>query len=259
MEKEKRSFYDYLILVTIVMAGLFGIEGLLLRYVVDPDWNAGILAVFFFIQLAWIAVYLAIVYRRPEEKAVPNYLDEWLAISIFLMALLSIAVFDKEHFGPKTWLFVPLVILLQAYGLYSNDRTAKEAMEKEKTEKREPEELLRRVSQSDRPVFIVVSHNSKQDIQFELDDRTLLYILIDGRYLVLFRKKVGIEEFKGLLSALRSEVNADEDVIGYYGLPHKGNHPDEPLALVSNLSGECRIIPFDLNTVPLADADLVTW
>lgn len=259
MEKEKRAFYDYLILVTIVMAGLFGMEGLLRRYVADPDWNAGILGIFFFIHLGWVAVYQAIVYRRPEEKALQNYVDEWLVISIVLMALLSIAVYDKAHFGPKTWLFVPLVILLQAYGLYRNDRTAKEALEKEETQKREPEELLRRVSQSDRPVFIVVSHNSKQDIQFELDDRTLLYLLPDGRYLVLFRKKVGIEEFQNVLSALRTEVNADEDVIGYYGLPHKGNHPDEPLAFVSNLPGECRVIPFDPKTVPFADADLVTW
>ena len=259
MEKEKRSLYDYLILVTIVMAGLFGMEGLLRQYVADPDWNAGILAIFFFIQLGWVGIYQAIVYRRPEEKALQNYVDEWLVISIVLMALLSFAVFDKEHFGPKTWLFVPLVILLQAYGLYRNDRTAKEALEKEETEKREPEELLRRVSQSDCPVFIVVSHHSKQDIQFELDDRTLLYILPDGRYLVLFRKKVGIEEFQNVLSALRTEVNADEDVIGYYGLTHKGNHPDKPLAFVSNLPGECRVIPFDPNTVPLADADLVTW
>ena len=262
MEKEKRSFYDYLILVTIVVAGLFGMEGLLLRYVTNLYWKVLVYFVFFIFQYGWVGVYLAIVFRRPEEKALQSYLDEWVEISILLNAFLSIfvfVVFDKAHIGLLVWLLVPLAILLLAYGLYRNDRTAKEAMEKEEAKKREPGELLRRVSQSDHPVFIVVSHNSKQDIQFELDDRTLLYILPDGRYLVLFRKKVGIEEFQNVLSALRTEVNADEDVIGYYGLPHKGNHPDKPLAFVSNLPGECRVIPFDPNTIPLADADLVTW
>ena len=262
MEKEKRAFYDYLILVTIVMAGLFGMEGLLLRYATNLYWKVLVFFVFFIIQYGWVGVYLAIVYRRPEEKALQNYLDEWVEISILLNGFLSVVVFlvsDKSHLGSMVWLLVPLAILLLAYGLYRNDRTAKETMEKEEAKKREPGELLRRVSQSDQPVFIVVSHKSKQDIQFELDNRTLLYLLLDGRYLVLFRKKVRMEEFQNVLSALRSEVNADEDVIGYYGLPHKGNHPDEPLAFVSNLSGECRVIPFDPKTVPFADADLVTW
>ena len=87
MEKEKRAFYDYLILVTIVMAGLFGMEGLLRRYVADPDWNAGILGIFFFIHLGWVAVYQAIVYRRPEEKALQNYVDEWLVGCMLMLNL----------------------------------------------------------------------------------------------------------------------------------------------------------------------------
>ena len=258
MEKKKWSFYDYLILVTIVVASLFGMEGLLLRYVTNLYWKVLVYFFFFILQYGWVGIYLAIAYRRPEDKALQNYLDEWLEISILLNGFLSVIVFlvsDKSHLASMVWLLVPLAILLLAYGLYRNDRTAKE----EEAKEREPGELLRRVSQSDHPVFIVVSHNSKQDIQFELDDRTLLYLLIDGRYLVLFRKKVGIEEFQNVLSALRSEVNADEDVIGYYGLPHKGDHPDEPHAFVSNLSRECRVIPFDPRSVPLADADLVTW
>ena len=135
MEKEKRAFYDYLILVTIVVAGLFGMEGLLLRYATNLYWKVLVFFVFFIIQYGWVGVYLAIVYRRPEEKALQNYLDEWVEISILLNGFLSVVVFlvsDKSHLGSMVWLLVPLAILLLAYGLYRNDRTAKETMEKER-------------------------------------------------------------------------------------------------------------------------------
>jgi hypothetical protein len=62
-----------------------------------------------------------------------------------------------------------------------------------------------------------------------------------------------------ILSSLRTKVNADEDVVGYYGRPHKRNHLDESLAFVSDLSGECRVIPFDPNSVPMAGAKPLIW
>ena len=243
------------------MAILLPLEGIVLSFVTNPCWRSLVLLLFFLVQLGWMAVYLPDIYRRPEErKALHSPVDKWIVISAILNAFLSIAVCDMVHFGKKAWPFIPFAILFQAYALYHNDRKVAEALEKDEVENGEPAELLQQVSQSDHPVFIVVSHGSQQDLESELvDASTILYILPDGRYLILFRRRLRVETFQTILSALRTKVNADEDVIGYYGRPHKGNRPDESLAFVSNLSGECRVIPFDPDLVLMAGAKPIVW
>ena len=260
MEKNNYSFWSILFWVTIVVTGLLALEGLILPHFSGDKGHSLALIVFAIVQAGWLIVYSTIKYRSPEEKAALKNTDELASISCIANALFSVIVFnDKGQLGMKIWLVLPFLLLFMTWALHRDYQTMKENMEKAMKRKREPRELLDKVSHSDRQVFIVVQHASQEDVAYELDDSTLLYRLPDKRFLVLFRQKVGIERFQTVLSALRTEVNADEDVIGYYGLPHKGNHPDEPLAFVSNLPGECRVIPFDPKTVPFADADLVTW
>ena len=254
-------FCDFLLEVISIMAILLPLEGIVLSFVSNPGWRSLVLLLFSIVQLGWMAVYLPDIYRRPEErKALHSPVDKWIVISAILNAFLSIAVCDMVHFGKKAWPLIPLAILFQAYALYHNDRKVAEVLEIEEAENGEPAELLHRVSQSDHPVFIVVSHGSQQDLESELlDASTVLYTLPDGRYLILFQKRLRVETFQMILSSLRTKVNADEDVVGYYGRPHKRNHLDESLAFVSDLSGECRVIPFDPNSVPMAGAKPLIW
>lgn len=257
MEEKKKSFGEFLIWATALMTGLLGLEGVVCHFVND-EWEFVVRVVFFFIQLTWLIIYQAIIYRQDEEKKKTDYVDfSLVGFAGFLNSLFSIFVFEPNHFGlPNVWFALPFLILFQAFALYWTDRSMRKSFEVGERQKREPGELLDRVSQSDQPVFIVISHVPKQHIAFELDDKaTILYQLVDDRYLVLFRREVGMKQFLKVLSALRSETNDDEDVIGYYGRSCKGAQPDGQHAFVSNLRGECRTIPFDLTTVPFDEAD----
>ena len=257
MEEKKRTFGEFLIWATALMTGLLGLEGVVC-HLVNDEWEFVVRVVFFFIQLTWAMIYQAIIYRQDEEKKKTDYADlSLVGFTGFLNSLFSIFVFESNHLeSSKIWFALPFLILFQAFALYWTDRSMRKSFEEGERQKREPGELLDRVSQSDQPVFIVVSHVPKQHIAFELDDKAMmLYRLVDYRYLVLFRREVGMKQFLKVLSALRSEANDDEDVIGYYGRPCKGTQPDEPHAFVSNLQGECRTIPFDLTTVPFDEAD----
>ena len=244
------------------MALLLLLEGIAVSCVADPDWRPLVLLLFFFVQLGWVAIAWRVGYYRPEDRKVfRGQADKWMLVaSAILNAVLSVAVCDVAHFGKKAWPLIPVGVLFHAYAWYHNERKVAEARDKEKAENVEPAELLSRVSQSDHPVFIVVSHGSRQDLESELvDASTVLYILPDGRFLILFRNRLQVETFQMILSTLRTKVNADEDVIGYYGRPHKRNRPDESLAFMSSLSGECRVVPFAPDSVPMAGAEPVLW
>lgn len=146
--------------------------------------------------------------------------------------------------------FFPLMV----YALYRSRRKEEAEARKEEEQQRAPMVLRDQVARSGRKVFIVCSHAREVDLHFEVDDRMFLYSLPDGRFLVLFRKDVPLESFLGTLADFRTEVDADEDAIGCYGLPHDGPRPDLPLVFVCNKDMESRPFEFDPSTVPISAA-----
>ena len=146
--------------------------------------------------------------------------------------------------------FFPLMV----YALYRSRRKEEAEARKEEEQQRAPMVLRDQVARSGRKVFIVCSHAREVDLHFEVDDRMFLYSLPGGRFLVLFRKAVPLESFRGTLADFRTEVDADEDAIGCYGLPHDGPRPDLPLVFVCNKDMESRPFEFDPSTVPISAA-----
>ena len=146
--------------------------------------------------------------------------------------------------------FFPLMV----YALYRSRRKEEAEARKEEEQQRAPMVLRDQVARSGRKVFIVCSHAREVDLHFEVDDRLFLYSLPGGRFLVLFRKAVPLESFLGTLADFRTEVDADEDAIGCYGLPHDGPRPDLPLVFVCNKDMESRPFEFDPSTVPISAA-----
>ena len=146
--------------------------------------------------------------------------------------------------------FFPLMV----YALYRSRRKEEAEARKEEEQQRAPMVLRDQVARSGRKVFIVCSHAREVDLHFEVDDRMFLYSLPDGRFLVLFRKDVPLDAFLGTLADFRTEVDADEDAIGCYGLPHDGPRPDLPLVFVCNKEMKSRPCEFDPPTVPISAA-----
>ena len=143
---------------------------------------------------------------------------------------------------------------VMTHALYRSRRKEEEKARKEEEQLRAPLVLRDQVARSGRKVFIVCSHAREVDLHFEVDDRMFLYSLPDGRFLVLFRKDVPLESFLGTLADFRTEVDADEDAIGCYGLPHDGPRPDLPLVFVCNQEMESRPFEFDPSSVPISAA-----
>ena len=143
---------------------------------------------------------------------------------------------------------------VMTHALYRSRRKEEAKARKEEEQQRAPMVLRDQVARSGRKVFIVCSHAREVDLHFEVDDRMFLYSLPDGRFLVLFRKDVPLESFLGTLADFRTEVDADEDAIGCYGLPHDGPRPDLPLVFVCNKDMESRPFEFDPSTVPISAA-----
>ena len=114
--------------------------------------------------------------------------------------------------------------------------------------------LRDQVARSGRKAFIVCSHAREVDLHFEVDDRMFLYSLPDGRFLVLFRKDIPLDDFLDKLRDFRTEVDADEDAIGCYALPHDGPRSDLPLVFVCNQDMESRPFDFDPSSVPISAA-----
>jgi hypothetical protein len=146
--------------------------------------------------------------------------------------------------------FFPLCV----FGLYRGRRKKEAETRKEEERQREPLILRDRLATSARSAFIVCSHAREVDLEFEVDDRMFLYSLPDGRFLVLFRKDVPLDAFLGTLADFRAEVDADEDAIGCYGLPHDGPRPDLPLFFVCDKEGESRPFDFNPSTVSISSA-----
>ncbi len=146
--------------------------------------------------------------------------------------------------------FFPLMV----YALYRSRRKEEAEARKEEERLRAPLVLRDQVARSGRKVFIVCAHAREVDLHIEVDDRMFLYSLPDGRFLVLFRKDVPLDAFLGTLADFRTEVDADEDAIGCYGLPHDGPRPDLPLVFVCNKEMESRPFEFDPSSVPISAA-----
>ena len=143
---------------------------------------------------------------------------------------------------------------VMTHALYRSRRKEEAEARKEEEQLRAPMVLRDQVARSGRKVFIVCSHAREVDLHFEVDDRMFLYSLPDGRFLVLFRKDVPLDAFLGTLADFRTEVDADEDAIGCYGLPHDGPRPDLPLVFVCNKEMKSRPFEFDPSTVPISAA-----
>ena len=244
MERENRNFWDILIWVAVLMGGLFGLEGLLLA-VTGADWIRVVYPVI-------LMVILPFLQNRPGKRGKGHgviRLDEWVAIASAASSIYSWVFFDKR-LGPKAWWLFPVFIVLQARSFYKNDRKRAKEQAEEEDRLREPLQILDRMVRSDRKMFIVISHAEQGAIQFEMDGQMFLYTVSDDRFLVLFKQPPVLEVFLKTISAFRTEVDADEDVIGYYGPADDGSG----LAYVSTLAGECRTVPFDPASVPLDGA-----
>lgn len=254
MQGEKNnSFWDILIWVTVIMAGTWVLEGLLIHYT-KTDW----------VKLVGILVALAgLVWasKRESEDSEKRTPDSKLslrgAVTVFSTAIAVFSVIFLPEGKISMALRIAMLVFLiplQAWGLYRARLKKEEKARKEEAERREPLELRDRVARVGSQPFIVISQARQVDLEFELGDRMFLYSLPDGRFLVLFRKDVDLEVFQGTLSDFRSVVDADEDVIGYYGRPLQGPHSGAPQAFLCNLQGECRPVDFNPASISISSA-----
>ena len=254
MEENKNGMYwDLLIWVTVLGAGTFALEGLFIHFI-DRVW----------VKLAFILVGLFILVResivekrKPERVAKVGALTLTEAANVvsFAMALFPLVFLPGDATSPQVKALLLIAFFpLMVFALYRNRRKEEAEARKEEERLRAPLVLRDQVARSGRKVFIVCSHAREVDLHFEVDDRMFLYSLPDGRFLVLFRKDVQLDAFLGTLADFRTEVDADEDAIGYYGLPHDGPRPDHPVAFVCNQDMESRPFDFDPSSVPISAA-----
>ncbi len=273
-ENENSTIGDLMIWVTVLGAGTFALEGLCVHFI-GKDW----LKIVFFLLGAIVLIRESVVeWRKPGKSArsaksgqVDDRLGQadsqsgravgkltWAeATKVCSMALtvFPIVFMPGSNTSPlgKALLLIAFFPLM-VYGLYRSRRKEEAEARKEEEQLRAPMVLRDQVARSGRKVFIVCSHAREVDLHFEVDDRMFLYSLPDGRFLVLFRKDVPLESFLGTLADFRTEVDADEDAIGCYGLPHDGPRPDLPLVFVCNKDMESRPFEFDPSTVPISAA-----
>jgi len=244
LDKKLESFWDYLIWVAVLLTAFTGLD-LLLNHLFP---SGGRLIYILFALCLLILPEIPAIGRAGESLR-----EKMLLIAAMAGAaeiLLDLIGKDGERSSWIGWV-LPVIILWQAVKLYQEH--------KEKEEKlRESRELLSRSMASDSKAIILVYNAQMEDLAFEADDRMVLYSLPeDGRFLVLFRKQVGLEDFLHVLSAFRTEVDDDEDAIGLYGQTFYGARPDSLQAFVSDLSGVCRSVPFDIASVSLSGAEPV--
>ena len=254
MEENKNSIYwDLLIWVTVLGAGTFALEGLCIHFI-GKGW---VRIVFFLVGVFFLVRESIVERRKPEKVAKVGALTLTEATKIVSLAMsLFPLVFQPGGSVSQSGRILLLLAYfpLGAWGLYGTRRKEEAEARKEEERLRAPLVLRDQVARSARSAFIVCSHAREVDLEFELDDRMFLYSLPDGRFLVLFRKDVPLDAFLGSLSDFRSEVDADEDAIGCYGLPHDGPRPDFPLVFVCNKEGESRPFDFNPSTVPISEA-----
>lgn len=266
-ENENSTIGDLMIWVTVLGAGTFALEGLCVHFI-GRDW----LKIVFFLIGVLVLIRESVVDWRKSGKsagaAKSGQVDSqagravgkltWaeatkvcsMALTVFPIVFLPGS--STSPLGKALLLiaFFPLMV----YALYRSRRKEEAEARKEEERQRAPMVLRDQVARSGRKVFIVCAHAREVDLHFEVDDRMFLYSLPDGRFLVLFRKDVPLDAFLGTLADFRTEVDADEDAIGCYGLPHDGPRPDLPLVFVCNKDMESRPFEFDPSTVPISAA-----
>lgn len=287
-ENENSTIGDLMIWVTVLGAGTFALEGLCVHFI-GKDW----LKIVFFLLGVLVLIRESVVeWRKPGKSAgaaksaqVDNKSAQvesrsgkvdslsgqtdsqsgravgkltWaeatkvcsMALTVFPIVFLPGS--NTRPLGKALLLiaFFPLMV----YGLYRTRRKEEAEARKEEERLRAPLVLRDQVARSARKVFIVCSHAREVDLHFEVDDRMFMYSLPDGRFLALFRKDIPLDDFLDKLRDFRTEVDADEDAIGCYGLPHDGPRPDLPLVFVCNKEMESRPFEFDPSTVPISAA-----
>ena len=280
-ENENSTIWDLMIWVTVLGAGTFALEGLCVHFI-GKDW----LKIVFFLLgvLVWIRESV-VEWRKPGKSArtaKSGQVESWsgkvdgllgqtdsqsgravgkltwteatkvcsMALTVFPIVFLPGSNTSPQVKALLLIAFFPLMV----FALYRSRRKEEKEARKEEERLRAPLVLRDQVARSGRKVFIVCSHAREVDLHFEVDDRMFLYSLPDGRFLVLFRKDVPLDAFLGTLADFRTEVDADEDAIGCYGLPHDGPRPDLPLAFVCNRDMESRPFDFNPSTVPISAA-----
>ena len=242
-EEKNNNFWDILIWVTVIMAGTWGLEGLLIHYL-KTDWVKLVGIVIALVGLVWAWRHAD---DEPGKRVSEGKLDLGEAVAAFSTALGFFSIIFLPDDDTSTVLRIALLVLfipLQTWSIYRTRRKKEEKAREEEAERREPLELRDRVARAGGKPFIVISHARQVDLEFELDDRMFLYRLPDDRFLVLFRKDVDLEVFQGSLTDFRSVTDADEDVIGYY----------PPQAFHCNLDGECRPVDFYPSTISISSA-----
>ena len=252
-ENENSTLGDLLIWVTVLGAGTFFFEGLCLHFI-GKDW---LTPVFVLIGLFFLAREAFLKRRKPERVAQVGKLTPAEAVTVCSTALafFPIVFLPGNTSSPLVRILLLLAFFpLCVFGLYRGRRKKEAETRKEEERQREPLILRDRLATSARKAFIVCSHAREVDLEFEVDDRMFLYSLPDGRFLVLFRKDVPLDAFLGTLADFRAEVDADEDAIGCYCLPHDGPRPDLPLFFVCDKEGESRPFDFNPSTVSISSA-----
>ena len=220
---------DLLIWVAVLGTGIFVLEGLCVHFI-GRDW---VKLVFFLIGMFVFLRELVVEGRKPERTARMDgagrtegklTLSEATKVCSTALAFFPIVFLPGYTSSPSVRILLLLAFFpLCTFGLYRG--------------RRKKEEEAREV-----------------DLQFEVDDRMFLYSLPDGRFLALFRKDIPLDDFLDKLRDFRTEVEADEDAIGCYALPHGGPRPDLPLVFVCNQDMESRPFDFDPSTVPISSA-----
>ena len=252
-ENENNRILDLMIWVTLLGAVTFVFEGLCLHFI-GKDWFT---PVFVLIGLFFLAREAFIKRRKPERVAQAGKLTPAEAVTVCstAVAFFPIVFLPGNTSSPLVRILLLLAFFpLCVFGLYRGRRKKVEETRKEEERLREPLMLRDQAARSARKAYIVCSHAREVDLEFEVDDRMFLYSLPDGRFLVLFRKDVPLDAFLGTLADFRAEVDADEDAIGCYGLPHDGSRPDLPLFFVCNKEGESRPFDFNPSTVSISSA-----
>ena len=246
--KKPESFLDIFIWVTVLMTVFVGV-GILLNYIF-PEWGRPVW-IFFLLLLLLLKEMPRL--KKWADAHFPDVLSMVVAVSAGAGVLLQYKELLKLNASWIGWLF-PVVIILMTRRLYRESQKKEAEARKQEELFREPRKLLAESLNSDKKALILLFNARMEDVSFEVDDRMILYSLPDGRFLVLFRKQVSLEDFLLALAAFRTEVNNDEDAVGFYGQTYYGVKPDSLQAFVSDLSGVSRVVPIDLDSASLAGA-----
>lgn len=259
-ENENGTIGDLLVWVTVLGAGTFALEGLCVHFI-GRDW---LKIVFFLLGVVVLIRESVVEWRKPgkpaRERESGRAIGKLTLAEATTVCSTALAVFPIVFLpGDTTSSLVKMLLLIaffpvMVYALYRGRRKKEVEARKEEERLREPLVLRDQAARSARKAYIVCSHAREVDLEFEVDDRMFLYSLPDGRFLVLFRKDVPLDAFLGTLADFRAEVDADEDAIGCYCLPHDGPRPDLPLFFVCDKEGESRPFDFNPSTVSISSA-----